>query len=1761
MNNIKHILIFLAFCFLFHSNCSAQTIPSWQDEYQRIKENNTFEKLPQAKKVSLDATGNYELNIPLLKIPGRVNSDFDLNLEYTPGIRVSDQASIVGLGWNIPIGSIKRNSLARMDDDIANDVNGYYDDYRDNYSISCPGGNGIIIPVIQNGVLTFVLDHYRDWKITYDNANERFIIVTEDGTTYVFGMYLAGLTNNSIAVYHTEHWINGLLCPETSPIMEWKLTAILDPDFVGGGKLDKYDPLATDSVPSKGNWIVIKWDLQESPDFSKKWNFVQAPIHQPDNVAHSVSLMEMTYPYRIITPTHVAEFSLEPELSNEPSYQSWTDWPGSSDYVGNLQFFQKQRTPPPNDYLNKRLHSINLYRYFNTPDTHESSPIKTILFSYDDSKYENSEVYIRQRTTLMNVQVVGNDGNSLPPYNFTYYNSTSDIIHTPQYNWYNLPSNSRLGLFGWYNGIGNYNPDQNGCQGLPSDGKVWNLKTITYPEGGNITFDYESNYYSKWGDGPYYGNGCRLKSQTISDANSNSISYNYTYNCYNKDGTSSGGVGILYLSPMWYYYKHFYNDYDFVLDNQLDSRVLYQEITETNSSNNKKTIFNYSVRKYNDVGFQTSFSDNSNIFLQTTLDLDGSLTSITNYKTVNNVDILSSQKNIIKITHPFGCYTINNHPFYISSQVGGISIYDWQYDENGNNGHYTLTETGYNLSNSLPCSISETNSDGENSLTSIKYALDYSNDFSGKSVINSLITKHRDNTIIEKYIFQGNCKGGAVGKANINVYQSRADQIVLYQELQLANPTQPYDFNASYANNSNGELIYDARYQIKKVYDLYDDYSNILQTTDANGNHTTSLWGYNSALPIAEIKNGKLSEVSSQNFEDGTCGDWNAWTNGTISNTAHTGKYGWHFDGNYDGQIVRHFSNSDLNLTKNYIFSAWVKSSTTKPSLQWEIDFNDNSSAYPLSVGAIGNGDWEKIELPINVSQYSNIKNIYIYAKNGSSTCDWDDFRFYPVHSSIISKTYDQSTFGITSISDANNIPTIIDYDGLQRPIRVKDFNSTKITENSYYLSRNNTSGTYDQSNPNNITTTSYVDASSSIPEIVTKYYDGFGRITQTNSAIGTEDIIQNQIYDPLGRISIIYKPYQRTINHNYDPNYNSNCISYYNGTVYSSLGLNDSHPFTTQEYDTEDRIIKLRPPGDLYYSNHFKQFSYSSNSVNDEVSGYPLNTLYKKQEFNENNDYLNSTSYQFQNIEYIDKFGFVVQKIEDKNGLNLKTNYVNDIFGNVTISTPPNGPAYNSTYSYNTLGELTQKITPDNGKTQYLYDKIGNLRFTQDANTSIGFYYNKYDALNRIIEVGKYNQDNGFTQTNAEITGFPTLSIQRIAQYLYDTVYWSGQRNVHGKLSIEYDVSSNHNLYYSYDDYGRVEWIIHTFPYSKSFQIYYWYDRLGNIIKKGFVDLKDASNTMYTFYTYDQVGRLNKIYTSQDQNGDGRVREADYTYFASGKIKRLQLGSAQGMDYRYNERDWLVSINHQNLTSLDDDGKPQDPGCDGYNGVPGDKFGEVIGYDKEGNVGGHLENANHSTPQFNGNISWLMYQMDGVQFPNPQNALVGWRYSYDGANRLLNAQFDYFTNIWQYTADKPFTTSMTYDANGNFLTLDRRNNLGTNNSKSYLFSSSNNKPFMISNANYQYDQNGNVTNDNLHQLGPYNIYNLPDQITAGGIITSYWYDSKGNRLRKSQPGSDEFYILGVDGQTEAVYDNTNNILKFWNISSLGKNIGMIEKR
>jgi len=120
-------------------------------------------------------------------------------------------------------------------------------------------------------------------------------------------------------------------------------------------------------------------------------------------------------------------------------------------------------------------------------------------------------------------------------------------------------------------------------------------------------------------------------------------------------------------------------------------------------------------------------------------------------------------------------------------------------------------------------------------------------------------------------------------------------------------------------------------------------------------------------------------------------------------------------------------------------------------------------------------------------------------------------------------------------------------------------------------------------------------------------------------------------------------------------------------------------------------------------------------------------------------------------------------------------------------------------------------------------------------------------------------------TQTNADNVSFPTDNCFVSKRFIYDTPSTdpmaANQRNIKGRLStaISYRLGAiASTTIYSYDEFGRVEWVIQK-GLNPAKKITYTYDLQGNVTKKGYVDPANSKFCLYTFYTYDQAERLCK--------------------------------------------------------------------------------------------------------------------------------------------------------------------------------------------------------------------------------------------------------------------------------------------------------------
>ncbi len=297
---------------------------------------------------------------------------------------------------------------------------------------------------------------------------------------------------------------------------------------------------------------------------------------------------------------------------------------------------------------------------------------------------------------------------------------------------------------------------------------------------------------------------------------------------------------------------------------------------------------------------------------------------------------------------------------------------------------------------------------------------------------------------------------------------------------------------------------------------------------------------------------------------------------------------------------------------------------------------------------------------------------------------------------------------------------------------------------------------------------------------------------------------------------------------------------------------------------------------------------------------------------------------------------------------------------------------------------------------------------------------------------------------------------------------------------------------------------------------------------------VSSTTTTVKETFTYDHASRLLNV--KHSVNGTPDVMIAKNTYNEIGQLVDKQLHSMdftnfkQSVDYRYNIRGWLTSMNNANLTA------------DASNDDTNDYFGMNLSYNT-------IDVDLGNNQLYNGNISamkWSNY--NGTSTTKPK----GYTYTYDAMNRISGSTFKEKTTSWTAPANNGFAEmGYTYDLNGNLLTLQRNDkrgtgwmdnlvyNYGTGASKSNRLlrvedtgddyagfidgNPSLASDFTTTNDDYRYDANGNVINDRNKGIGTsvndntniitYNFLNLPETITKGGNNVRYLYDASGTKL------------------------------------------------
>jgi RHS repeat-associated protein len=746
----------------------------------------------------------------------------------------------------------------------------------------------------------------------------------------------------------------------------------------------------------------------------------------------------------------------------------------------------------------------------------------------------------------------------------------------------------------------------------------------------------------------------------------------------------------------------------------------------------------------------------------------------------------------------------------------------------------------------------------------------------------------------------------------------------------------------------------------------------------------------------------------------------------------------------------------------------------------------------------------------------------------------------------------------------------------------------------------------------NFVKTITYREAKSTIPAGSFKhlqeisYIDGLGRPTQ-NISIGASpagaDIIQPVLYDNFGREDRKTLPYTASRSGAFRTGVSESTVnSYYSLTPPEGI-IPDHRAFTSIAYENSplNRVITQTGPGEAwaakpqtvnYFSNTAAIQSWSVTSGGSFNSfSYPASSLFVTESIDEQG---NSTR------EYKDKQGRVVQK-ESKLGTDwLRTAYIYDDLDQLRCVVPPLAINPNIQiqlcyyYKYDNHQRMVEKKIPGGGVIKMVYDKRDRLRCTQNSNqvASLEWSFIKYDPLNRPVITGiiaNYTTDTSVVRKAIDAASMNETRNNAIANFGYTTVSFplSGGNILTATYYDDYDFitgmalsDSLKSLKYDNGMYifaskidltprgqvtGTMTRVLSTSVDAASVAVTTlystsYYDKFGHVFRTISEDIlkgKDVISNLYEditylvlqnrqqhykggqtltiekIFEYDHIGRL--LATREQVNTQTPVTLNAMKYNAAGQMIAKFLHSSQTsgarvfvqkVDYQYNIRGWLTRINDPVLPTSNND-----------------LFGMMLCYETTSALG----SLDNSTGYFNGNIV-------GMKWNIRNDAVRGYRFSYDELNRLKNA--DYAENASLDTKTSYFSESVgLYDWNGNIKTLQRKYDNTLVDNLTYNYTLNSNQLLNVTDAgtasslvddypgtsqNYAYDVNGNMTSDGSRNVAItyHNTINLPASVDFGNNNRIFYhYAAGGAKLMKhvKPNGSTDSYTQYIGN---LVYEN-----------------------
>ncbi len=1000
----------------------------------------------------------YQIEAGSIKVP--ISIDY-----HASGIKITDAASWVGLGWALSAGGeITRRMMGAREDEnsgflsgimrVSTDINPYTEDGQlylaqltevndidgepDIFSYSFPGKSGKFFFDRTNSYQPALIP-YAPISIKYTaGTNMTFTITDEAGNIYLYGSNVEITQTSTLGI-------------ATTVKTAWMLDKIISAD-----KRDTVSFLYTGQSGQTYHDVLDTWVVDDHVTSGATTEQYPAPVYTANSVA-SLTIGEV-YSY-----------------TSEKTLQE-------IDYKNGKVVFDLSASARQDISGYKSLADIKIYSYDYTVKQYQL--LKTVVPF--QSYFEQGTDASTKRLRFDSLQIKDKSGSVIERYRFDY-----NSLMLP-----NTTSRQR-DYWGFYNGKANdyliprqqidYITALNGGDGNPvwigssiANGReadtLYNqacmLKRIYFPTGGYTDFKYETNRYRDGSNNIKLSGGLRIRSISSYDgtgaapvvrtyqydaARANYILSNYYFNTeqtyrYWIPVGPSGAINSTkrvrtYLSNP---------TIDII---PFDATpVVYPVVTEYQGdslNNTGKTV--YTFTDYPDV---LTTASGVRPVLTSYFYRRGQLESKTVYR-----------NNGLPVYQPLHkeAYTFAAFPETIYGPAGLVGkdvivedgpagppeladkAQDWMfsnysltaddnyptaetitdYDQNDSS-KYSIQVITYSYGNLRHQQVTKTttvDSKGDTLIQVKKYPADYipvGGTNTGNAVLDSMLLHNMQASLIEQWdSVKTSTSVSGVKHAQITVYKQLSPGILKPDNTRQLEITAPIsDFIPGHV--TSGQLQFDSRYIPAITLSAYDNAANIKEYRARNASPVSIIWDYGNHLPVANVTASGNQDAAYTSFEADGKGGWTFTGTPVVNSTAPTGGMVYNMQ---TGGI----SKTGLTNGTVYIISYWSTSGA------YTITGGSGSS----KTGKTVNG-WTYYEHTITASGTT----LSISQTTGAAYID--ELRLYPSTAQMTTYTY-APLIGITSQCDVDNRITYYFYDSFGRLRWIKDQDGNIVKTIQYH--------------------------------------------------------------------------------------------------------------------------------------------------------------------------------------------------------------------------------------------------------------------------------------------------------------------------------------------------------------------------------------------------------------------------------------------------------------------------------------------------------------------------------------------------------------------------------------------------------------------------------------------------------------------------------------------------------------------------------------